>query len=79
MILIAAADKPFEYTPKHSVKRQAVLKSYAREIEELYAAKDASSLAISRPENWHDVALVLDFVRRVVEEVMIGGEDIKAS
>lgn len=66
MILVAAVDKPFEYTPKLSLKRKVVLRSYAAEIEELYAAKDASSLSVPCPDDWRDATLVLNFVRTVV-------------
>lgn len=76
MILVASVEKPFDYTPKMSRRRKVVLKAYETEIENTYAAKEASTLQIKRPDSWSCPASILAFVRRVVHEVVRGGEEL---
>ncbi|KAJ7475732.1 hypothetical protein FB451DRAFT_255063 [Mycena latifolia] len=76
MILISTPEKPFDYTPKMSLRRKVVLAAYAEEIEAAYAAKTASALKIAPSSSWVDPADARDFVRRAVTAVLRSGENL---
>jgi DNA-directed RNA polymerase specialized sigma subunit len=70
MILVASPSKPFSYTVKGTVRRQAVISSYGPEIQELYTAvAETSQSQIKPPTSWSNNDS-LDFVRAIVAEVM---------
>lgn len=70
MILVASPSKPFQYTGKGSVRRQATLQEYNDEIESLYASvEDSTQADITAPLEWTP-ALTRDFIRKVVHSVL---------
>ncbi|EIN04342.1 acetyl-CoA synthetase-like protein [Punctularia strigosozonata HHB-11173 SS5] len=70
MILVASPDKPFLYTPKGSIRRQATLNEYEAEIEALYTSIEESSQSdIAAPTEWNSES-TLDFVRKTVHTVL---------
>ncbi|KAJ7206143.1 hypothetical protein B0H12DRAFT_1243356 [Mycena haematopus] len=70
MILVADPSRPIELTAKGTPRRQAVLDLYAEEIRAVYEAVDESSQThLTAPQDYSFQAS-LDFVRRVVAEVM---------
>lgn len=71
MILVADPSKPIELTAKGTPRRQAVLDMYQHEIRDVYAMVEQSSQThLTAPENY-DAATSLEFIRRVVAEVMV--------
>lgn len=69
--MVAKPSKPFEYTAKSTARRQAIINNYAQEIEALYATVDASTQSqIPPPLEW-DIVSTTDFVRAVVNKVLI--------
>ncbi|TCD65683.1 putative NRPS-like protein biosynthetic cluster [Steccherinum ochraceum] len=73
MILVTSPSKPFTYTAKNTIRRQAIIKAYESEIEALYAAAAETAQAedLSPPQSW-DVASATAFVRLVVTRVVKG-------
>ena len=72
MIIVASPDKPFSYTAKGSLRRQAIINEYEAEIDATYAAVEESSQEnISAPTDW-SVTNVINFVREVVLRTMKG-------
>ena len=70
MILVEHPSKPFQYTPKSTVRRQFVISEYEKEIDDLYGAVEANAQsAVPAPDEWTTEA-TLDFVRKVVTGVM---------
>ncbi len=70
MILVALPSKPFTYTAKSTVRRQAVISDYEPEIEALFAAvKETAQTEIRPPERWTDEETLI-FVREVVKNVL---------
>ena len=70
MIIVASLDKPFSYTAKGTVRRQAIIKEYEAEIDAAYAAVEESSQDdIAVPADW-SIPNVTDFVREVVIRTM---------
>ncbi|KAJ7665037.1 acetyl-CoA synthetase-like protein [Mycena polygramma] len=65
MILVASSSKPFEYTAKGTAKRQAVLKLYSPEIDNLYDTANVWQSDIPLPSSWSTEGN-LDFVRAAV-------------
>ncbi|KZT73191.1 acetyl-CoA synthetase-like protein [Daedalea quercina L-15889] len=70
MIMVSKPSKPFLYTPKHTVRRAAVVNLYEEDINLLYKTVEASAQSnIPPPAQW-DAAGSTDFVRRVVWAIM---------
>ena len=70
MIIVTSPDKPFSYTAKGSLRRQAIIKEYDAEIDAAYAAVEESSQEnIAAPTEWN-ILNVSDFVREVVLRTM---------
>lgn len=70
MILVSSPSKPFTFTAKNSVRRQAVIQEYDDEIKAIYFAVDETGRAdIPSPTAW-DSAKTLGFIRAVVQKVM---------
>ncbi|KAJ7753642.1 hypothetical protein DFH07DRAFT_921322 [Mycena maculata] len=70
MILVAKPQKPFTYTAKMTVRRQAVIANYEEEIIALYDTVDqTASLSIPALVQW-DPDSIFDFVRDAVCNVM---------
>ena len=70
MILVSSRSKPFTFTAKNSVRRQAVIQEYDDEIKAIYFAVDETGRAdIPSPTAW-DSAKTLGFIRAVVQKVM---------
>jgi hypothetical protein len=75
MILVMDPEKPFEYTPKGTIRRESTLRKYADDINQLYDITEAStSSEIPQPVslNFRDVTT---FVHAVVWKVL--NRDIK--
>ncbi|KAK7453562.1 hypothetical protein VKT23_001446 [Stygiomarasmius scandens] len=76
MILVTSPSKPFTYTAKNTPRRNAILKDYASEIEEIYSNMEESTQSnIAAPTNW-DVTASTGFVRAIVQKVL-SNHDIK--
>lgn len=70
MIIVTDPAKPFTYTAKNTLRRQAIVAEYDPEIEALYAAVDETTQAdLSPPTSW-DLPSTTDFVRAVVTRVL---------
>lgn len=70
MILVCTPNKPFTYTAKNTVRRQAVIADYEDEIDALYAAiQEAAQPHIASPTEWSQTS-TLSFIRIVVTEVL---------
>lgn len=72
MILVSKPEKPFDYTAKFTVRRQAMITLYEPEIEALYKNVDETSLTGLHPPSKWDSSTTLEFVRRVVTTVVRG-------
>ncbi|KAJ7607406.1 hypothetical protein FB45DRAFT_948237 [Roridomyces roridus] len=71
MILVADPSRPVELTAKGTLRRKVVVDMYEEEIRALYEVVDKSSQAhLTAPETL-DFASIIEFVRRVVGEVML--------
>ncbi|KAJ7659561.1 hypothetical protein DFH06DRAFT_1044174 [Mycena polygramma] len=71
MILVADPSKPIDLTAKGTPRRPAVLEGYADEIRNLYkTVEETFQKHIEAPVNF-DPSSSLDFVRKVVGEVMV--------
>ncbi|KAF8572826.1 NAD(P)-binding protein, partial [Ramaria rubella] len=74
--------KPFSYTAKQSVRRGAIIKEYASEIEAMYQAiQDSSQTDIPIPpgsseEGGWTLEESLQFVREAVHKVMASADDM---
>ncbi|KAF5366031.1 hypothetical protein D9758_006730 [Tetrapyrgos nigripes] len=70
MIIVTHPDKPFERTPKGTPRRNAVLRSYAGEIEATYTAFDeASQVHFDPPKSW-SAEECISFVRVVLNSIL---------
>ncbi|KAK0463111.1 uncharacterized protein EV420DRAFT_1618923 [Desarmillaria tabescens] len=70
MILVADISKPFEFTPKGTPRRQAVLNAYSAKIDTAYeAVKQSSQIHLVAPVQW-ELSNSLHFVREAVEKVL---------
>ncbi|KAF8890513.1 hypothetical protein CPB84DRAFT_1849102 [Gymnopilus junonius] len=73
MIMVSKPSKPFQYTVKNTPRRPFILNEYAEEIKALYdAVADSTQSSIPPPADW-ELTTTLDFVRLVVNKVMIHG------
>lgn len=70
MILVCIPNKPFTYTAKNTVRRQAIIADYEDEIDALYAAvQETTQPHISPPPEWSQ-ANTISFIRIVVAEAL---------
>ncbi|KAJ7635327.1 hypothetical protein FB45DRAFT_1057185 [Roridomyces roridus] len=70
MILVSKPSKPFTYTAKMTVRRQAVIADYEEEFDQLYKLiEESAALNIPQLQAW-DAASILDFVRNAVHSLM---------
>ncbi|TFK32327.1 acetyl-CoA synthetase-like protein [Crucibulum laeve] len=69
MIIVTSPEKPLEFTPKGTPRRQVCLVSYANEIEAAYIAVESSSQANTSPNVWTDLS-TLYFIRYAVKAVV---------
>lgn len=70
MILVADKSKPFEFTPKGTPRRQAVLNAYSAEIDAAYeAVKQSSQTHLAAPVQG-ELSNSLHFVREAVEKIL---------
>ena len=72
MILVSKPDKPFDYTAKFTVRRQAMITLYEPEIEALYQSVDETSLTGLHPPSKWDLPSTLYFIRKVITTVVKG-------
>ncbi|SJL14871.1 uncharacterized protein ARMOST_18346 [Armillaria ostoyae] len=80
MILIAKPSKPFEFTAKGTLRRNAILKAYEQEIEDLYKAIDSvSQTDVVIPQLWtlkNVMTMIRDIVTAVFERKVGDTDDI---
>lgn len=70
MILVSSPSKPFTYTAKNTVRRQAVISDFADEIDALYATVHKTAQTdLPLPKSWSPTT-TLNFTRGVVTKVM---------
>lgn len=70
MIMVAKPSKPFTYTAKNTVRRQAVINEYDDEIDRLYVlVAESAQTNIQPPTQW-DIVTTTEFVRAVVTKVL---------
>ncbi|KAF8993889.1 hypothetical protein BDQ17DRAFT_1431390 [Cyathus striatus] len=70
-IQVTKSSKPFQYTAKNTARRQAMISDYDEEIDALYeTVKISSQPDIPHPTTW-EIASITDFVRSVVQKVMM--------
>ena len=70
MIIVTDPAKPFTYTAKNTLRRQAIVAEYEPEIEALYAAVDETTQAdLAPPASW-DLSSTTKFVKSVVTKVV---------
>ncbi|KZT66436.1 hypothetical protein DAEQUDRAFT_739999 [Daedalea quercina L-15889] len=71
MIIVAKPSKPFTYTAKGTVRRQAVIDEYSAEINSLYdQVEESTQFSIPPPSHW-DVVTATGFVRSVISKVLV--------
>ncbi|KAJ6464064.1 hypothetical protein C8R45DRAFT_1025143 [Mycena sanguinolenta] len=70
MILLPSPNKPFTYTAKMTVRRQAVIADYDDEIATLYETVAETTALNIPPLNAWDQNSILDFVRDAIHNVM---------
>ncbi len=80
MILVAKPSKPFEFTAKGTLRRNAILKAYEQEIEDLYkTVDDASQTNIVIPQLWTQKnikIMIRDIVTTFVQRKLDDTDDI---
>ncbi|KAF9020020.1 acetyl-CoA synthetase-like protein [Hymenopellis radicata] len=70
MIIVSKLSKPFTYTVKQTVRRQAITDEYAEEIKALYSTvEDATQIAVPSPPHW-DIDSTTFFVRSIVASIV---------
>ena len=80
MILIASTSKPLSYTTKGTLRRGAILRDYAQEIDAIYkAVEESSSTNVPVPngsssEGGWTIDESLQFVHDVIHCIMKGAE-----
>ncbi|KAJ7648213.1 hypothetical protein DFH06DRAFT_1050166 [Mycena polygramma] len=70
MIIVPKPDKPFTYTSKNTVRRQAVIADYEDEIAALYDAVEQTAAFNIAPITQWDAHSIRDFVRNAIHNVM---------
>ncbi|TFY68318.1 hypothetical protein EVJ58_g1099, partial [Rhodofomes roseus] len=72
---ISNPSKPFTYTAKSTARRQAVIDDYAEEIDAAYdRVEESTQSSIPPPSQW-DRPTTLDFVRAVINKVLVHNVD----
>lgn len=69
LIIFASPDKPFQRTPKNTIKRKVIVKEYADEIAAMYAAAEQGVAADIPPADVHSVDLLQEYARQLVAKV----------
>ena len=70
MIIVTSPDKPFELTPKGTVRRKVTLAQYEQEVDDLYRrVEESSQSGATVPTEWTPES-TLDFVHSVVQRVL---------
>ena len=69
MILVSSPSKPFQFTPKGTARRQAILSDYADEIERGYKAIEEPSVTEIPIPTSYSMPECLVFVRKTTSEV----------
>ena len=69
MILVSSPSKPFQFTPKGTARRQAILSDYAVEIERGYKAIEEPSVTEIPIPTSYSMQECLVFVRKTTSEV----------
>jgi hypothetical protein len=70
MIIVADPAKPFELTPKGTLRRPRILQAYETEIEKTYEAFKASTQEhIMAPQTWN-LPESTELVRRTIKGVI---------
>lgn len=69
MILFSSPSKPFQFTPKGTARRQAILSDYADEIERGYKAIEEPSVTEIPIPTSNSMQECLVFVRKTISEV----------
>lgn len=70
MILVASPSKPFTYTIKRTLRRQAVISDYSDEINDLYVAvAETAQTGVAPPASWSEID-TLGFIRSVVTKMV---------
>ena len=73
MIIVTNPSKPFLYTAKGTIRRQAIINEYEEEINAAYDTVDGSSqIDVTEPSTW-DFASVKSFVRQVFDRTLKSG------
>ncbi|KAL1982511.1 hypothetical protein VTN96DRAFT_1236 [Rasamsonia emersonii] len=68
-IIFASPEKPFQRTPKNTIKRKVVVKEYADEIAAMYAAAAQGVAADIPPADVHSLDSLQEYARRLVAKV----------
>ncbi|SJL14864.1 uncharacterized protein ARMOST_18338 [Armillaria ostoyae] len=80
MIIVAKPSKPFEFTAKGTLRRNAILKAYEQEIEDLYKAIDGvSQTDVVIPQLWtlkNVMAMIREIVTAIFEKKVDDTDDI---
>ncbi|KAF8898448.1 acetyl-CoA synthetase-like protein [Infundibulicybe gibba] len=80
MTVVSKPTKPFHYTAKSSVRRQATITDYKTEIEELYETYEASAQSTIPPPSQWDIESTTSFIRSLVLKILThtlaDGDDI---
>ncbi|KAH9841046.1 uncharacterized protein C8Q71DRAFT_890574 [Rhodofomes roseus] len=75
MIIVSNPSKPFTYTAKSTARRQAAIDDYAEEIDAAYdRVEESTQSSIPPPSQW-DRPTTLDFVRAVINKVLVHNVD----
>jgi hypothetical protein len=70
MIITSNPNKPLEFTPKGTPRRQVCLKTYEKEIEAVYeVVEDSSQADIPIPDTW-TLENATEFVDSAIKRVM---------
>ena len=70
MIIVTSPSKPFTYSAKGTIRRQASIKEYQDEINAAYdAVKESSQENITAPTDWYN-GEAKRYIREVVQKTM---------
>lgn len=70
MITVSSPEKPFTYTAKNTLRRQAIINEYEAEINALYDVVEESTQAdLKAPSTW-TFSSTVSFIREVISRVM---------
>lgn len=75
MIIVTNPNKPLEFTPKGTPRRQVCLEAYAQEVDAVYlAVKDSSQTELVSPTRW-TYETTSGFIRTAVSNVVVARLD----